>query len=168
MLFRSLRDWPGSWVKMIYPKHYLMQFHIDYAEENDLRELMKEASISKIENWPQFFMAKLAPYGNTDFIGLPDGELYPTLNPYIASKDLKNQNWILERNPYFCVIDQKGNQLPYIDRLQRNYAATKETLNMNIIAGKSDLQTMAISLEDYPVFYDNTEKGNFELMNLKA
>ena len=65
---------------------------------------------------------------------------YPTLDPWMVVSQPRPGVTILERNPYFYKVDTQGNQLPYIDRLQRTVVSSLEIINIKIIAGESDLQ----------------------------
>ena len=83
-------------------------------------------------------------------------------------EDQGNGNYLLERNPYYYMVDQEGNQLPYIDKLQRTYMADSKMEDLSIISGKTDLSCMSISIDSYPLYKDHEKDGNYIAMPLSA
>ena len=161
----EIRKWAGTWAKLIRPAHYLKQFHKNYTSWDELLPKMKKLGYNKKEEWANFYLT-VNPKGL--YAGrwmLPE---YPTLDPYIFVKDLGGGNWTGERNPYFCMVDPEGNQLPYIDRYQRKHVANKEVLNMAIIAGNTDIQGQVLSIDDYPLYVEHEEEGNYNILLLPA
>lgn len=113
-----------------YPKHYFGQFHPDFADEKDLKALVKKEGF---ENWTQLFTAKVGDIQTQK--GNPEK---PALTPWIPKRmppDLPP--WVWERNPYYWAVDSAGNQLPYIDRWQHTKVEL-EVKNMRALSGESD------------------------------
>ena len=160
--------WPGTYYKLIYPAHWLKQYHKDYADEATLLAAMKEAELTSMDEWRTFFGSKLGLFGCDNTFMDTGGKEFPTVNPYIIKEDQGNGNYLLERNPYFYMIDQEGNQLPYIDKLQRTYLADSEMQDLSIIAGNTDMSCMSISIDSYPLYKENETKGNFVALPLSA
>src|SRR5262249_22042614 len=71
--------------------------------------------------------------------------------------------WMLERNPYFWVVDTAGNQLPYIDKAQLTLAENPEVINLRAIAGEYDYMERFIDLAKLPVFLENAERGKYKV-----
>jgi peptide/nickel transport system substrate-binding protein len=71
--------------------------------------------------------------------------------------------WMLERNPYFWVVDTAGNQLPYIDKAQLTLAENPEVINLRAIAGEYDYMERFIDLAKLPVFLENAERGHYKV-----
>ncbi len=159
--------WPATFYKHMYPAHYLQQYHKDYVEEAELLEIMKAENYNTLDEWAEFFGTKTALFG-VDNTFLDNGKIFPTLNPYIIIEDQGNGNYLLERNPYFYMVDQDGNQLPYIDKLQRTYLADSEQEDLSIIAGNTDLSCMSISIDSYPLYKEHEVDGNYVAMPLPA
>jgi len=67
--------------------------------------------------------------------------------------------FIMERNPYYHMVDTEGNQLPYIDKLQRVLVTDVEVQTAKVVAGETDLQFQFIRLGDFPLFKSNEDKG---------
>jgi peptide/nickel transport system substrate-binding protein len=163
----EIRMWPGTFYKMMYPAHFLKQYHKDYVPEDELLAKMKEEKYTSIGEWPQFFGTKTALFG-VDNPYMDNGKPFPTLNPYVFVEDQGNGNMLLERNPYFYMVDQEGNQLPYIDKLQRNYVSDAQMQDMNIVQGKTDMSCMSIGIDSYPLYKENEANGKYKALLLNA
>jgi peptide/nickel transport system substrate-binding protein len=127
-----LAQWQGRQFSM-YPKHYLSQFHAKYNPNIDA--LVKSEGQ---ENWMGLFFAKApANWGDPDAAFFRTVE-YPTIGAWKVVQPLGAGTTItLERNPYYWKVDDKGNQLPYIDRIigssfQDDQARTLAMLNGDI------------------------------------
>ena len=73
----------------------------------------------------------------------------------------------MERNPYFWQVDTAGNQLPYIDRLNFNISQDVESLMLDAISGKLDIQERHIdTLQNKPTLSQNMQKGGYRLIEL--
>lgn len=133
------------------PGHYLEQFHVDFVDKAKLEAAAKAANF---EQWYQYFNDRNSTYNNPErpvvsawkFTTLPDA------NPLIA-----------ERNPYYYRVDEQGQQLPYIDRIQWEVTTNVEVLNLKAIAGELDCQERQITLVNYPLFMDGKEKGGYHV-----
>ncbi len=159
--------WPGTFYKLMYPAHYLKKYHKAYAKEEDILAFMTAEKYTSIDEWPEWFGKKTALFG-CDNTFMDAGKVFPTVNPYIIVEDLGNGNYRYERNPYFYMVDQDGNQLPYIDGLKKTYLADSKMEDLSIIAGNTDLSCMSISIDSYPLYKENEAKGNYLAMPLSA
>lgn len=157
--------WSAKFYRLMTPSHYLKQYHIKYADEAALLEAMKLDGYSSLDEWSKFYSEKIKLWEH-DNVKLDAGKPFPTLDPWVMTEDLGNGNMRLERNPYYYMVDQEGNQLPYIDNLQRTYTPDMQAQNMNIIGGKVDVSCMTLSVQDYPLFKENEEQGNYVTMPL--
>jgi len=164
---REITMWPATFYKFLLPKHYLAQYHKEYTTQADILEHMKADNFTTIQEWPEFFGRKIALFG-PDNIRMDNGKIVPTLNPWIIVEDLKNGNFRLERNPFFYMVDQAGNQLPYIDQMIRTFLSDPEMENMSIISGETDLSAVAISIDSFPLFKENEARGNYIVKPLSA
>jgi len=133
-------QWPLGFERFGFfaPKHYLEQFHPKYSKTGDYKVFEEKASDYNVERpvMTSWKISKYAP-GDTEMIA--------------------------ERNPYYWKVDPEGNQLPYIDRMQFPLLADNEAINAKAIAGEIDMETRAIDLAKYPVYQDNSAKGNYRL-----
>ena len=143
-----------------FAKHHMKQFHPRYTPMEELEEMVKEEGF---DHWYQLFNRKYEGYFGP---GPGAGVDFPTLRPYVL-KQIKGENYLAERNPYYWKVDPAGNQLPYIDRVfipQAGTGAQSELLTAKIIAGEVDLQGLNTLLEDYPLFKESAEKGNYRVL----
>jgi peptide/nickel transport system substrate-binding protein len=101
----------GNWLwysTILKPKHYLSQFHGDYADAAALNQLVQDAGL---DEWQELVDVKDATVpSEEDSIG------QPRLDPWLMSEYAEDR-YILKRNPYYGMVDSAGNQLPYIDEL---------------------------------------------------
>ncbi|MHB0875962.1 MAG: ABC transporter substrate-binding protein [Anaerolineae bacterium] len=136
-----------------YPKHYLEQFHVNYADKADLDKLTADGGF---EQWFQLFAAKAMPNKESDL---------PTMRPWrLVTPDWSGTGVAIgERNPYFYKVDTAGNQLPYFDKVQWNIVQEVSMITVKIVSGEVDMQAMYIAFADYPLFMENREKGGYEV-----
>ena len=133
------------------PKHYLQQFHPKYVGKEAVDKLVKAAGQ---DNWVSFMKLK------NDWSLNPE---LPTITAWKTTTPINTPTWILERNPYFYMVDTAGNQLPYIDKVIMTVAENLEVLNLRAIAGEYDFQARHIDIGKLPVFLENQAKGNYKV-----
>lgn len=146
----------ARWFQLYHPKHYVKKWHINYNPKAN--ELAKEEGY---DYWWQAFQFHNDPYTSQQDPNLP------TTHPWV----LKERTPTLEifvRNPYFYKIDTAGNQLPYIDEEVANIVGSLETINMKIISGEVDITGMPTSLQNYPLYKENEEKGDYRTLMWKS
>jgi peptide/nickel transport system substrate-binding protein len=88
----------------------------------------------------------------------------PMLRPWVPVNDPSEQRFIMERNPYYWKVDAEGNQLPYIDRIVHDFIEDPEVINLKAMSGELDFQGRHIKFENYPLFAENAEKGNYRIV----
>ena len=72
----------------------------------------------------------------------------PTLNPWVLTTVPPAQRFVFARNPYYHRIDEKGQQLPYIDDVILTVAATN-LIPAKAGLGEADLQPRYLNMRDY-------------------
>lgn len=147
----QLRQIGGGYYEFIKPKHYLTQFHREYASESDLQALIDE---EELDTWVELFYLKdLTGWnymGDEQMIG------FPTLSPWIPV-EYQPDRIVAERNPYYFAVDAEGNQLPYLDRivsLSPEGGMEDETKMLRLLGGEADY-TWSASLANLPLFKEN-------------
>ena len=125
------------------PAHYLRQFHPRYAEPEALQAKIETA---RQRNWA-------ALHNRMDNLYKNDNVALPTLQPWYNTTKAPSERFVLKRNPYFHRVDPRGRQLPYIDEVVVQIAAS------NIIpaktgTGDSDLQARYIRFDNYTFLKD--------------
>ena len=145
----------------LFPKHYGSQFHPKYNTN-----VAAQAKAANLSDWAALFRGKLgdieipARWGNAE---------KPTLDPWTITEAYSGgvTRVVMDRNPYFWQVDQSGQQLPYIDRLNFSIAQDVESLMLDALSGKLDIQERHIdSLQNKPTLSQNMQKGGYRLIEL--
>jgi peptide/nickel transport system substrate-binding protein len=133
------------------PAHYLKQFHPKYVSQAELDEKVKAAGF---DNWVNLMKFK------NDWALNPE---LPVVTPWKTVGPANSPVWSFERNPYSIWVDNEGNQLPYIDKVQMQLAENLEILNLRAIAGEIDFQGRHIDLGKLPVLIENAQRGGYKV-----
>jgi peptide/nickel transport system substrate-binding protein len=145
----------------LFAKHYCSQFMPQYNDNLDAQ--IKEAGFT---SWTELFRAKCGDIEIPSRWGNPDR---PTLDPWVVAEPYVGgaTRVVMKRNPYFWQVDTAGNQLPYIDELNFSISQDVESLLLDVISGKIDIQERHISvLQNKPTLAQNMEKGDYRLLKL--
>ena len=135
-----------------YSAHYLKQFHIKYADEDELEAMIEDAGV---EYWYQLFGQKPDTRRNQDT---------PSYLPWKLSVPSHNDPLVADRNPYYWKVDPEGNQLPYIDSINWSLVDGVDQLNLRAIQGEGDMQLRHITFDNVPLFMENRERGDYRVM----
>lgn len=164
-----MSSWGGI-ARYLAPSHFFKQYHKDHTDIAEILPTMEELGFSEAEEWANFY--KSVWYG-----GMGDSGPYmrnalamdlPVLYPWVMETMHDDGSATLVRNPYFYAVDSAGNQLPYLDRLERQFVSDSEIMNLDIIAGKVDVQGQFIKIDDFPLFKENEDEGNYMAIPVRA
>ncbi len=134
-----------------YSRHYLQQFHVAYADADELAAQVSEAGF---ESWYQLFGSKVNTSTNPDL---------PSLRPWkIQTKDYTTTA-VADRNPYYWKVDPEGKQLPYFDKIFWNIVQSTDLIPMKIVSGEVDMQAMYIGFPNYTLLMENREAGDYNV-----
>jgi peptide/nickel transport system substrate-binding protein len=120
------------------PAHYMRRFHESHAPAAELAQAVRT---HRLKDWTALHEQKARLYRNEN----PD---LPTLEPWRNTTQPPAERFVFERNPYFHRVDERGRQLPYIDRIVVN-TATGSLIPTKVGAGDSDLQARYLSFDNY-------------------
>ena len=135
------------------PAHYLMDYHPDFASEEDLQAKVDEAGF---DTWVELFAVQAFPHMSGS---------RPTTAAWMPTgTSVADQVFTLSRNPYYFAVDPEGNQLPYIDEARFTFFADPEALNLAAVAGEIDMQGRHIQMSSYPVLKENEAEGNYRVV----
>jgi len=134
------------------PKHYMSQFHPDFAEQADVE---KAATDEGFASWVEFYNAKNNAWANPDRPGLGAWQLTSAVGG-------SSTRATLERNPYYWKIDTEGNQLPYVDGMVWDIL-DKTAITLRAANGEIDLQYKYLGFQDMPVLTDGQEAGGYNV-----
>ncbi|TVR55115.1 MAG: ABC transporter substrate-binding protein [Spirochaetaceae bacterium] len=146
----------GSWGfprnSVLRPKHYLKQFHVDYADSAELDRIMRAEGHSV---WTDLFDNKSERH---------NPEL-PSMSPWIPTAwDTEPvQRWV--RNPYHFRVDVNGNQLPYVDEILSHRLSDSEAVALKLMSGELDFARLGFAggMANMPLLRENMQRGGFNL-----
>jgi peptide/nickel transport system substrate-binding protein len=139
----------------LFPKHYLSQFNDKYASEE---ELAAAADKYNVAAWTDLWGSKGALTG---WWNNPD---LPVITAWKIETPAPAETVVMVRNPYYYAVDQEGNQLPYIDRIEHRLFQDPETLNLMVAQGQIDMQARYMSLDNYTFYKENEERGGYHIV----
>lgn len=132
----------------ILPKHYLKQFHPKYNPS------VKSGWDSPGGLWEQ----------KSKWMRNPD---CPVLTGYKCKSFDNNTGVVLERNPYYYVLNENGDQLPYIDKIVINVQQNTQVLKLQVQQGKVDYchgPFNQIDLSDVSTLSKTKGSGNYRIL----
>ena len=129
------------------PAHYLKQFHKKYNP----KVAKAEAEGTAKRRWA-------AVHNRMDNMYEGDNPDLPTLQPWHNTTRPPADRFVAVRNPYFHRVDDRGRQLPYIDRFVLAIADAK-LIPAKAGAGDADLQARDLNFNNY-TFLKQGEKQN--------
>lgn len=136
------------------PAHYLRQFHPDYTPQDEIDKAMAAEGFS---DWIAFFEWHNSDTENPDM---------PTISAWKITNDVTQPVQRLVRNPYYWKVDTAGNQLPYIDGIDRRLVSDVEALLLVVLAGEVDIlngERLGFT-ENLSVLKRNEERGSYEVL----
>jgi peptide/nickel transport system substrate-binding protein len=148
-----LLDQAGAAPTLIYrPAHYLKQFHKAFTDPEKLKKLAKA---ERRRNWA-------ALHNKRDALYVMDNPDMPTLQPWRPAVAPPADIVLAERNPYFHRVDQRGRQLPYIDRLVM-VQVDKAVIPVKASTGEADLQARYLSFDQVTFLRKNERQAGYKV-----
>jgi ABC-type dipeptide/oligopeptide/nickel transport system permease component/ABC-type transport system substrate-binding protein len=129
------------------PAHYLKRFHPD-PQIGDAAEIAKLQVIRRLPSARDVYLHLKAETN-------PE---HPRLWPWLYHKYRANAPFSFVRNPYYWMVDEAGNQLPYIDRLY-SIEVAKDMATPSILSGQFPITIN--KTVDYTLLMSGREKGNY-------
>jgi peptide/nickel transport system substrate-binding protein len=134
------------------PAHYLKKFHKKYSAK--VRE--QDAAGTAKRKWSQV-------HNRQDNLYQFDNPDLPTLQPWINTTKPPADRFVAVRNPFFHRIDERGHQLPYIDRVVLAVADGK-LIPAKAGTGEADLQARDIQFNHYTFLKRNEKRNSFRTL----
>jgi len=148
-----LIDQASAYPTIIYrPAHYLKQFHKAFNSADALKKL---ARAEGRRNWA-------ALHNKKDSMYLMDNPDLPTLQPWRPAVGPPAQVFVADRNPYFHRVDERGRQLPYIDRLVM-LLVERAVIPVKTSTGEADLQARYLPFDQVPFLRKNEQLAGFRV-----
>lgn len=140
----------------VFPKHYLEQFHEKYNP--DIQKLVDAEPAAA--DWVQLFNLKAGPLDTPLFWQNPER---PTLHAWTLTNSYGSVDRVeAVRNPYYWKVDEKGQQLPYMDRITYDQVEDVETILLKAFNGEIDYMNRHVGRPSYrAVLTDNQERGKY-------
>ena len=139
----------------LFPKHYLSQYNNHYASDEELAAAANGFNVAK---WTDLWGSKGAA---TAWWANPE---LPVLTAWKIETPAPAETVTMVRNPYYYAVDQEGNQLPYIDRIEHRLYQDPETLNLMVAQGQIDMQGRGMNLDNYTFYKENEERGGYSVV----
>ena len=142
----------------LFPKHYCTKFHPKYVQNT--ADLAKAANVP---DWGALFRLRCGDIEIPSRWGNPEK---PTLDPWTIAEPYTGgaTRVVLKRNPYFWQVDTEGNQLPYVDGIVFGISQDVESLMLDVVSGKIDIQERHIdTLQNKPTVAQSAQRGNYRL-----
>jgi len=134
-----------------YPKHYLEKWHPSRGDEALCERAMRAYRLKS----RQALFTHMMSYKNPN---------HPRLWAWIPREYKASPPYVFVRNPYYFAIDTKGNQLPYIDRVQ--FAVQqKDILAVTAINGMVSMQTRHIQYKHYTDYMSRRDESDTRILH---
>ncbi|NYZ65859.1 ABC transporter substrate-binding protein [Endozoicomonas sp. SM1973] len=134
------------------PAHYLKQFHASYTQAETLALLVDKYSK---RNWAGLHHSRARQYKLTN-------PKLPVLQPWVNTTKPPSERFVFKRNPNYHRVDEKGQQLPYIDQVVINIASSS-LIPAKARAGDATLQARYIRLDNYTFLKAGEKQGNYKV-----
>lgn len=134
-------QWPLNFERFGFfaPAHYLKQFHPKYNTAlTDYKLFNEKADDLNPER--------------------PSMTAWP-ITQYVAG-DAKA---LATRNPYYWKVDEKGQQLPYIDYIEINLVENNDAVAAKALSCEIDMQARSLDLKKFPLFKENEAKCDYRV-----
>ncbi|WP_160299986.1 ABC transporter substrate-binding protein [Devosia geojensis] len=147
---------PGGSIPRYLPRHYLEQFHADFADEAALNGRVAEAGFS---TWAELFNNR----SNVQWLMPFDNPAMPTLLPFKLSRPMQLNVLVADRNPYYWKVDPEGQQLPYVDDIVLTNYESGEVRDAAIAAGEMNWVNTDTTFTNLPLYREGQERGNYSV-----
>jgi peptide/nickel transport system substrate-binding protein len=149
----------GQNINGIFPSHFCKKYLPKYADQASIDALVKAEGK---EDWKQA-IGVWTNWQTGSWYGPPGVEKYPVYCAWrIIEQPQAGSLYLLERNPYYWKVDLAGNQLPYIDNFRYDYMQTTDATKLKLVQAEVDLLGQHdVTMNDYPYYKENAEKGNY-------
>lgn len=150
---------PTGYILVLYPRHYLEQFHADHTPGAD-----QAAQDAGFGGWGDHFFSKVGR-GYWDLPRWQTTEL-PTVACWNVRTPLgQGSRLVLERNPYYYKVDPSGRQLPYLDEVVLEIIGDPQLMTIQASNGEITFpQSDVTTLDNKPVLAANRDRGRYHLV----
>ncbi|HEU5078823.1 MAG TPA: ABC transporter substrate-binding protein [Opitutaceae bacterium] len=136
---------------ILYPAHYLRQFHPKIGDQALIRKMMSALKLG----------SAVAVYRRMKEWRNPE---CPRLSPWLYRTFQASAPYTFVRNPYFCAVDSAGNQLPYLDRIVID-VKTPSLIPIAASNGEISMQARSILYEDHTLLLGGMQSGDYRVLH---
>jgi peptide/nickel transport system substrate-binding protein len=135
----------------LFPSEYMKQYNGNYNPE-----AQKLAEDAGFETWEMYYSANRSQWQHNPNI--------PSMSPYLFESNTSAPIVHLSRNHYLNMVDQEGNQLPYIDGSRIGPAVSgPDAIAMAVLANEVDWQYRGLDISHFPLLREGEEDGNYKV-----
>jgi peptide/nickel transport system permease protein len=138
----------------IVPAHYLRRYHPALGDQELIRTTMAAMKLSS----PVAVYKKMKHYLNPE---------HPRLWPWVVRTYQPTSTQTLVRNPYYYVVDTRGKQLPYLDRLVMD-VKTNNLIAVAAANGEPSMQERHLRYEDHIMLLGGAARNGYEVYHWKS
>ena len=131
------------------PEHYLRKYHPLIGDKKLIKEALEETKLPSARALYYYLKAYNNPY-------------HPRMWPWIVRDYKANPPETAVRNPYYWVVDEYGNQSPYIDRTISDHVAD-DAVVLRAAGGGVSFQARYIGYEDYTYLMEQRKEGDYNI-----
>ncbi len=146
---------------LLKPKHYLEQFHADYADAAELAALCRAGGLGEDE-WHRLFADEGGGWWGGGCELMAEEGRMPHLRGWTI-KPSPEELIVMERNPYYHKVDIEGKQLPYVDRIEGVVVADPENIPMAVINGEGNYIRERLNHPDISLYMEHAEANNYRV-----
>ncbi len=133
------------------PRHFLMKYHPEWGDQQFIERELKALGMP----------GRRALYIFVKNFANPE---HPRLWPWVYRTYRATPPQVFVRNPYYWVVDEQGNQLPYIDRVQFAVKST-QTLALAFANGEASMQNRHVRYENYTELMSRREAMGMRILH---
>jgi peptide/nickel transport system substrate-binding protein len=131
------------------PKHYLQDMHLTYNPTDE-----KQGPKASTRGKPRPCTSASGRTRTTFWVSLPGS---------LIKIDETPEHQLFAANPYYYKVDTAGQQLPYFDEIEEQYAAENEIFELKILNGEIQYKAQSLQIGSLPLFQQNQDKGNYDI-----
>ncbi|MFC1806080.1 ABC transporter substrate-binding protein [Planctomycetota bacterium] len=133
------------------PRHYRRKYHPRIGDQALIEKTMKARKLPHAR----------AVYGTIRDVFNPE---HPRLWPWVYRTYKPNPPQVFVRNPFYWMVDTKGNQLPYVDRLLLD-VKSPDMIGIAAADGAVTMQSRHIRYDDYTDLMIGRKDGGYEVLH---
>ena len=133
------------------PRHYLARYHPALGDPEFLGREMRAYGL-------------LSPRALYSFVRQFENPRHPRLWPWVYLEHRSNPPSVFVRNPYYFAVDERGRQLPYIDRVQFDVRRV-DLIPLDVAAGRVSMQARHLRFADYTEYMSRRDSADIDVLS---